>query len=91
MSGPARKYLGQTVAVKPAHQIDEARLAQFLGDTVPGYAGPLEVRQFEGGQSNPTYLLTTPDAKYVLRRKPAGVRSGIELIRNTRPATWRIT
>jgi len=70
---PARKYLGQTVEVKAAHRIDEARLAQFLGDTVPGYAGPLEVRQFEGGQSNPTYLLTTPNAKYVLRRKPPGV------------------
>jgi len=73
MSQPVRKYLGQTVEVKAAHRIDEARLAQFLGDVVPGYAGPLEVRQFEGGQSNPTYLLTTPGAKYVLRRKPPGV------------------
>jgi aminoglycoside phosphotransferase (APT) family kinase protein len=72
-AAPPRKYLGQTVEVKAAHRIDEARLAQFLGDTVPGYAGPLEVRQFEGGQSNPTYLLTTPTAKYVLRRKPPGV------------------
>jgi len=72
-AAPARKYLGQTVEVKAAHRIDEGRLAQFLGDTVPGYAGPLEVRQFEGGQSNPTYLLTTPGAKYVLRRKPPGV------------------
>lgn len=73
MSQPARKYLGQTVPVKDAHRIDEARLATFLGDVVPGYGGPLEVRQFEGGQSNPTYLLTTPGAKYVLRRKPPGV------------------
>ncbi|QUD90379.1 phosphotransferase family protein [Phenylobacterium montanum] len=70
--GP-RKYLGETVEVKTQHRIDEARLAQFLGDCAPGYAGPLRVRQFEGGQSNPTYLLTTPDAKYVLRRKPPGV------------------
>jgi len=73
MSEPARKYLGETVEVKPAHRIDEARLAQFLGDTVVGYAGPLALQQFEGGQSNPTYLLTTPAAKYVLRRKPPGV------------------
>jgi aminoglycoside phosphotransferase (APT) family kinase protein len=72
-AAPARKYLGQTVEVKAAHRIDEARLAQFLGDMVPGYEGPLAVRQFEGGQSNPTYLLTTPGAKYVLRRKPPGV------------------
>lgn len=72
-AAPPRKYLGQTVEVKAAHKIDEVRLAQFLGDMVPGYRGPLDVRQFEGGQSNPTYLLTTPAAKYVLRRKPPGV------------------
>lgn len=70
---PQQKYLGQTVQVKEAHRIDETRLAEFLGDTVPGYEGPLLVHQFEGGQSNPTYLLTTPGAKYVLRRKPPGV------------------
>ena len=38
----------------------------------PGFAGPLEVSQFKGGQSNPTYLLETPTRKYVLRRKPPG-------------------
>jgi aminoglycoside phosphotransferase (APT) family kinase protein len=73
MSEPARKYLGQTVEVKAAHRIDEARLTQFLGDTLPEFQGPLKVRQFEGGQSNPTYLLTTPAGKYVVRRKPPGV------------------
>jgi aminoglycoside phosphotransferase (APT) family kinase protein len=30
------------------------------------------VRQFKGGQSNPTYLLETPARRYVLRRKPPG-------------------
>jgi aminoglycoside phosphotransferase (APT) family kinase protein len=73
MAQPARKYLGETIEVKPAHRIDEARLAQFLGDMTPDYRGPLSVRQFDGGQSNPTYLLTTPQQKYVLRRKPPGV------------------
>ncbi|MEO0032271.1 MAG: hypothetical protein RIS94_2029, partial [Pseudomonadota bacterium] len=33
---------------------------------------PLSVAQFNGGQSNPTYCLTTPTARYVLRRKPPG-------------------
>ncbi|NIR59971.1 MAG: phosphotransferase family protein, partial [Gammaproteobacteria bacterium] len=37
-----------------------------------GFAGPLEVRQFKGGQSNPTYKLITPSHEYVLRRKPPG-------------------
>ncbi len=30
------------------------------------------MKQFKGGQSNPTYLLTTPGGRYVLRRKPPG-------------------
>ncbi len=39
---------------------------------VEGYAGPLTLRQFKGGQSNPTYLLQTPGGEYVMRRKPSG-------------------
>jgi len=39
---------------------------------VPGFAGPLTVEQFKGGQSNPTYKLITPGRLYVLRRKPPG-------------------
>ena len=73
MTEPPRKYLGETVAVKAAHRIDERRLDEYLGDVVADYAGPLAVRQFEGGQSNPTYLLSTPARRYVLRRKPPGV------------------
>lgn len=66
-------YLGSTSAVAPGAQFDEARLAAYLEGVVPGFAGPMRVEQFEGGQSNPTYLLITPDARYVLRRKPAGI------------------
>jgi aminoglycoside phosphotransferase (APT) family kinase protein len=43
-----------------------------MGANVDGYRGPLRVMQFKGGQSNPTYQLTTPTKTYVLRRKPAG-------------------
>jgi len=39
---------------------------------VEGFCGPLGVGQFKGGQSNPTYKLTTPGRSYVLRRKPPG-------------------
>ena len=73
MADAAKKYLGETVEVKEAHKFDVRRLDEFLAGAVAGYRGPLTVRQFEGGQSNPTYLLTTPDRKYVLRRKPPGV------------------
>jgi aminoglycoside phosphotransferase (APT) family kinase protein len=61
-----------TKPVEETHRIDEARLAEWLAANVAGYEGPLEVRQFKGGQSNPTYQLVTPAKKYVLRRKPPG-------------------
>jgi aminoglycoside phosphotransferase (APT) family kinase protein len=61
-----------TKPVEETHKFDEAALASWLQANVAGYEGPLEVRQFKGGQSNPTYQLVTPAKKYVLRRKPPG-------------------
>ncbi len=58
--------------VEERHKVDEAKLAAWMQANVAGYAGPLEVFQFKGGQSNPTYRLDTPAQKYVLRRKPFG-------------------
>ncbi|MGH7075345.1 MAG: phosphotransferase [Stellaceae bacterium] len=58
--------------VRAAHRVDETRLAEWLARHVPEFAGPLRVEQFEGGQSNPTYRLSTPARRYVLRRKPPG-------------------
>ena len=52
--------------------IDDARLDAYLAAQLPDYRGPLGVRQFKGGQSNPTYLVETPARRYVLRRKPPG-------------------
>ena len=69
---PQKKYLGETVAVKSGHGFDERRLESYLADAVPGFERPLSVRQFEGGQSNLTYLLQTPSGAYVMRRKPPG-------------------
>lgn len=59
-------------AVRPGQELDEAALDRWLVSHVDGYDGPLAVSQFNGGQSNPTYRLETPDLSYVLRRKPAG-------------------
>ena len=64
--------LSQTTAVRPGHEIDPKRLERYLADHLEGYQGPLEIRQFEGGQSNPTYFLRTPGRDYVLRKKPPG-------------------
>ncbi len=62
-----------TQAVERRHRLDEVALDRWMKDHIADYAGPLTVRQFKGGQSNPTYELVTPAAAYVLRRKPAGV------------------
>jgi aminoglycoside phosphotransferase (APT) family kinase protein len=58
--------------VREAHRFDEAALAAYLSEQFDGYAGPLEIRQFEGGQSNPTFQLITPGARHVLRKQPPG-------------------
>ena len=74
MEEPARKkYFGDIVAVRDGFGFDLARLESFLAPRVAGFQGPLTARQFDGGQSNPTYFLDTPGRSYFLRRKPPGV------------------
>src|SRR5436190_5948669 len=54
-------------------RFDIAALDRWMAEHVAGYAGPLAVSQFKGGQSNPTYRLDTPSGRaFVLRRKPPG-------------------
>ena len=57
---------------RPGLEFDVAALAAYLSRELPGFQGPLQVRQCPGGQSNPTYRLLTPRHSYVLRRKPPG-------------------
>ena len=71
MSTRQEKFTG-TKDVQEHLRFDTERLERYLVDHVDGFAGPLEVREFRGGQSNPTYQLVTPSTKYVLRRKPPG-------------------
>jgi aminoglycoside phosphotransferase (APT) family kinase protein len=61
-----------TSAVREGLRFDLASLEAWMAREVEDYAGPLAVEQFRGGQSNPTYKLTTPARTYVLRRKPPG-------------------
>ena len=55
------------------HRFDADRLAGYLAGHLTGFGGPLTVKQFQGGQSNPTYLLSTPARRYVMRTKPGPV------------------
>ena len=65
------KFTG-TMQVQEKLKIPEKKLEAYLNDNVNDFDGPLEVKEFKGGQSNPTYQLVTPKKKYVLRRKPPG-------------------
>ena len=55
-----------------ALQIDQQSLDAYLREHIPGYAGGGNLRQFLGGQSNPTYLIEDESGSYVLRKKPPG-------------------
>ena len=60
------------IDVLPQHRFDEAPLWRYLEQHLPDFTGPATLRQFQGGQSNPTFLIQTPARKYVLRKKPPG-------------------
>ena len=58
--------------VREVHRFDENALDEYLKHNLEGYAGSLKVQQFEGGQSNPTFLLPAGGTEYVMRKKPPG-------------------
>jgi aminoglycoside phosphotransferase (APT) family kinase protein len=74
MTGGANRQelFSGTRTVPRAQSLDLANLEAYLAHHVSGFAGPLQIALFKGGQSNPTYFLRSPSAKYVLRRKPEG-------------------
>lgn len=58
--------------VAPKHRFDEARLEAYLRGAIDDFGGDMRVRQFQGGASNPTFLVTAGEGRYVLRKKPPG-------------------
>lgn len=60
-----------TMPVTERLRFDTAALAEYLRGAIDGFAGGIEAEQFRGGQSNPTYLLTAGERRYVMRSKPA--------------------
>jgi len=62
-------YTG-TKAISSQHEFDHCVLTSYLEAHLDGFAGPLTIEQFKGGQSNPTFKLTTPARSYVMRSKP---------------------
>ena len=72
MSERQQQFSG-TGDIRVGLEIDTARLTDWMRAHVEGFAGPLTIEQFKGGQSNPTYKLMTPKQNYVMRRKPPGI------------------
>ena len=62
-----------TGPVSGKHAFDVGALTAWLAQHLEGFAGPLTVEMFKGGQSNPTYKLITPQRSYVMRAKPGPV------------------
>lgn len=69
----AQTAFSGTIAPTGADRIDEARLTAWMAKNVEGFAGPIALTKFKGGQSNPTYRIDAASGAYVLRRKPFGV------------------
>jgi aminoglycoside phosphotransferase (APT) family kinase protein len=52
--------------------IDVEALGSYLEGRLEGVGAGLRAEKFAGGQSNPTFLLSDGDHRFVLRRKPPG-------------------
>ena len=63
------EFIG-TMPVADRQKFDVEALERYLASHIDGFAGPLAVEQFKGGQSNPTFKLITPGRAYVMRTKP---------------------
>jgi aminoglycoside phosphotransferase (APT) family kinase protein len=66
------RNLKGTTPVRKAHLFDTERLAEYIRQNMDDFGGSIEVEQFKGGQSNPTYLVRAGGKRYVMRRKPPG-------------------
>ena len=62
----------QLIDVLPQHRFDEAALWRYLETKLPRFERPATIRQFQGGQSNPTFLIESAGVRHVLRKKPPG-------------------
>ncbi len=52
--------------------LDLKAVETCLSDRIDGFSGPVSAEKTATGQSNPTFILSSPSGKYVLRRKPEG-------------------
>jgi len=70
--GERQEIFSGTEPVRERHRVDRDRLEAWMREHVDGFRGSLEIEQFKGGQSNPTYRVAAGGTRYVVRRKPPG-------------------
>ncbi|GMI28121.1 hypothetical protein TeGR_g2602 [Tetraparma gracilis] len=72
-SGMRRRLLStlpNTSSVRSGHELDLSKISPLLQSlSIPS---DVTVSQFKHGQSNPTYVLSSPSTCHVLRKKPSG-------------------
>ncbi len=66
------EYQNETIPVREAHRLDEGKLRAYLAAHMDGIGEDIALHQFAIGQSNPTYMVSTGDREFVLRKKPPG-------------------
>jgi aminoglycoside phosphotransferase (APT) family kinase protein len=59
-------------ALAQVHGFDEGRLEAYLRREIPEFGAPLQLERIQGGQSNPTFIVTAGPRRYILRKKPPG-------------------
>lgn len=58
--------------MKEVDQLNEHVLSEYLASQLSDFSGPITLEKFDGGQSNPTFKVTTSEKSYVLRKQPPG-------------------
>jgi len=59
-----------TIPMQAGHPLDLQSLERFMRERVEGFAGPMSIERFKGGQSNPTFKISAGERLYVMRSKP---------------------
>ena len=68
-------FTDKATSIRSGESLDREKIESFLKDAIPGLSGALDIRQFPGGYSNLTYLLTIGNREMVLRRPPFGTKA----------------
>lgn len=67
--------IDQPKDIRNGDELDVAALQSYLASELPELTGDIAVKQFPGGASNLTYLVSVGDTDLILRRPPFGTKA----------------